>query len=113
VIEELGGREEHADMPTIEASNSTTKTIKVCVHYCVPEDQKRFLPKRIQVPKHHPAHAPVPRQGEVIYLSSASAWGVDGVIHEWRHNATELHVEVWLMHVSSRHGRPSGFMLTQ
>lgn len=85
----------------------------VRVHLCIPEDQKKFLPRRRVAPAYHPANAPLPRQGEVIYLSSSSAWGVSMVIHEWV-TPMELRVELWLEHVpSTRHGRPTGFTLTQ
>jgi hypothetical protein len=85
----------------------------VRVHLCVPEDQKRHLPKRRRAPAELPPEAPLPRQGEVIYLSSSSAWGVAMVIHEWL-SQDMLRVEVWLEHVTaSRNARPPGFELTQ
>ena len=83
------------------------------VHLCIPEDQQRYLPKRRRAPAYLPKGAPMPRVGEVIYLSSSSAWAVAMVIHEWE-SPTRLRVEVWLEHVSaSRHARPTGFALTQ
>jgi hypothetical protein len=86
---------------------------KITIHLCVPDDQERHLPARRRAPRYLPPTAPLPRQGEVIYLSSSSAWGVTMVIHEWR-APDELHIEVWLEHVgSSRHARPTGFTLTQ
>jgi hypothetical protein len=86
---------------------------QVQVHLCVPEDQQRYLPKRRRAPAHMPPNAPIPRQGEVIYLSSTSAWGVAMVIYVWQSPA-ELRVEVWLEHVSGAlHARPTGFALTQ
>lgn len=85
--------------------------VQVCL--CVPDDQHRHLPKRRRAPTALPLNAPLPRQGEVIYLSSSSAWGVTMVIHEWR-SADHLRIEVWIEHVSgSRHARPTGFELTQ
>jgi hypothetical protein len=84
------------------------ETHRVCL--CVPEDQKRHLPRRHRAA--WPQGAALPRQGEVVYLSSSSAWGVTMVIHELRNGV--LHTEVWLEHVSgSRHMRPTGFALTQ
>lgn len=81
----------------------------VCL--CIPEDQKRHLPKRHRA--RWPHGTPLPRQGEVIYLSSSSAWGVTMVVHELR-AGDKLVIEVWLEHVSSsRHTRPTGFALTQ
>lgn len=83
------------------------------VRLCVPEDQQAHLPKRRRAPTTLPTHAPLPRQGEVIYLSSSSAWGVELVIHEWL-SPVDLRVEVWITHVgSSRQRRPTGFQLTQ
>lgn len=62
---------------------------------------------------HLPLEAPLPRIGEVIYLSSSSAWGVAMVIHEWR-SAQDLRIELWLEHVhAARQQRPSGFSITQ
>lgn len=73
----------------------------------------RYLPKRVRAPDVLPDGAPLPRQGDVIYLSPSSAWAVQMVIHEWD-SAESVRVEVWLDHVSSsRHGRPTGFSLTQ
>jgi hypothetical protein len=85
----------------------------VTIHLCVPDDQERHLPKRRRAPPYLPPGVPLPRVGEVIYLSSTSAWGVELVVHEWR-TPTELRIEVWLTHVgSARHLRPPGFSLTQ
>lgn len=101
-----------------EMSNTNNKTpngngVKVQIHLCIPEDQKRHLPKRRRAPAYLPLNVPLPRHGEVIYLSSTSAWGVAMVIHEWQ-SPDELRVEIWLEHVSaSRHARPTGFPLTQ
>jgi len=90
-----------------------SRETQVRVHLCIPEDQKPHLPRRRHAPAYLPANAPIPRQGEVVYLSSSSAWGVAMVIHEWE-SAEVLRVEVWLEHVTtSRHSRPTGFWLTQ
>jgi len=87
--------------------------VKVRTVFCVPEDQEKFLPKRRRAPAHLPVNAPLPRQGEVVYLSSSSAWAVSMVIHQW-HAPTDLCIEVWLVHVAtSRDSRPPGFALTQ
>lgn len=102
----------------MENTNNTppegfSATPRVTIHLCVPDDQERHLPKRRRAPQFLPSSVPLPRQGEVIYLSSTSAWGVTMVIHEWR-APTDLRIEVWLEHVgSARHARPSGFTLTQ
>lgn len=83
------------------------------IHLCVPDDQKQFLPKRRRAPEYLPPSAPLPRIGELIYLSSSSAWGVELVIHEWL-SPVDLHIEVWITHIgSSRSRRPDGFALTQ
>lgn len=85
---------------------------RICL--CIPEEQQRYLPKRRRAPAHLPLGIPLPRQGEVIYLSSTSAWGVAMVIHEWE-SPDQLRIEVWLEHVAAgaRHTRPPGFALTQ
>lgn len=91
--------------------NGRQQQVEVCL--CIPEDQQRYLPKRRCVPTCLSPDVPLPRRGEIVYLSSSSAWGVAMVIHEWR-SPTHLCIEVWLEHVSgSRHTRPTGFMLTQ
>lgn len=85
----------------------------VQVHLCIPEDQKHFVPKRRRAPNFLPANVPLPRAGELVYLSSTSAWGVSMVIHEWR-TPSDLRIEVWLEHLGGgAHGRPEGFALTQ
>lgn len=86
---------------------------QVTVHLCVPEDQKRYLPRRRLAPHMLPLDAPLPKQGDVLYLSTTSAWGVQMVVHQWVDVHT-VRIEVWLQHVhSSRDARPTGFMLTQ
>jgi hypothetical protein len=86
---------------------------EVTIHLCIPDDQEKHLPSRRRAPHYIPNGVPLPRQGEVVYLSSSSAWGVTMVIHEWR-APDDLHIELWLEHVgSSRHARPDGFTLTQ
>jgi hypothetical protein len=85
----------------------------VQVRYCVPDDQEQFLPGRRRHPHPLPGNVPLPRVGELIYLSSSSAWAVASVVHEWR-SPTELLVQLWLEHVgSSRQARAPGFTVTQ
>lgn len=83
------------------------------VHLCVPDDQERYLPKRLRAPMVLPPDIPMPRVGEVIYLARNSAWAVAMVIHSW-HSIFELRVELWIEFVGNpRHARPVGFSLTQ
>jgi hypothetical protein len=98
------------DMPMSTPNKNTTNSTPHRVCLCVTEDQARYLPRRHA--KMWPNGAPLPRQGEVLYLSSSSAWGVTMVVHELRGH--EVVTEVWLEHVgSSRQMRPTGFALTQ
>ena len=71
------------------------------------------LPRRRRAPLFLPMTAPLPRIGEVIYLTSTSAWGVRLVVHEWL-APDDLHVIVWVEHVGATHhaGR-AGFAVTQ
>mgnify|MGYP000393730267 CR=1 FL=1 len=86
---------------------------RIEIHLCVPEDQERHLPKRRRAPHCLPLTAPLPRQGEVLYLSSSSAWQVNLVVHEWR-SPQDLRIEIWLEWIgSARHARPPGFEVTQ
>lgn len=95
------------------AEDGNYSTPSVSIHLCVPDDQEQHLPKRRRAPKFLPPSAPLPRIGEVIYLSSTSAWAVDQVIHEWR-SPFDLRIEIWLGYIgSARHRRPPGFELTQ
>lgn len=90
-----------------------TPTTQIEIHLCIPDDQEKWLPKRRRAPLNLPLAAPLPRIGEVIYLSSSSAWGVAMVIHEWR-SEQDLRIELWLEHVhAARQQRPSGFTITQ
>lgn len=92
----------------------TVNPTSMTVHLCVPEDQIRFLPKRRRAPEMHPRDVPLPRQGDVVYLSRTSAWHVLMVIFDWLAVDT-VRVEVWLEHVSPpRHRAPVAvFSLTQ
>lgn len=96
-----------------QSPHTIKPALDVTIHLCVQADQEHLLPKRRRAPLLLPVGAPLPRRGEVIYLSSSSAWGVSMVIHEWRAPAV-LHIEVWIEHVgNARHARPEGFTLTQ
>lgn len=93
--------------------NETCDSPRVEIHFCVPTHQQKLLPARHRAPELLPTTAPIPRMGEVIYLSSSSAWGVSMVIHEWL-SPGALRIELWLEHVGSAHqARPTGFQLTQ
>jgi hypothetical protein len=100
-------------MPPPTEPHQARRADHLTIHLCVPDDQARYLPRRRRAPLVLPTTAPLPRQGEVIYLSPQSAWGVTMVIHEW-HAQDTLRIEIWLEHVTSeRRSRPSGFVLTQ
>lgn len=88
-------------------------TPAVTVHLCIPEDQRMHAPKRRRAPTPVPASVPLPRIGEVVYLSSTTAWQVSGLTHEWR-SSVELRIEVWLDYIGpARFGRPPEFATTQ
>lgn len=73
------------------------------VHLCIPEEQLMHFPNGQAMPT-WPAGAPVPQAGEVIYLTSTSAWAVRTVIHEFMRGS--LRTEVWLEWIgSARHLR--------
>ena len=73
------------------------------VHLCFPDDQIKYLPEGQVIPK-WPAGVPAPRMGEVIYVTSTSAWAVSLVIHEII-NGGGMRVEVWLEWVGPVHHR--------
>jgi hypothetical protein len=99
-------------MATVSSAMAMRAT-RVSVHLCVPDDQTRHMPRKRRVPDLLPPDAPLPKQGDVLYLNATSAWGVQMVVHQWLNEYT-LRIEVWLQHVSStRDARPTGFMLTQ
>jgi hypothetical protein len=86
--------------------------VDVNVVLCIPDDQKRFIPRRARAPASIPVQA-LPRIGDAIYLSHDNAWAVEFIAHVW---VTPLHlrIEVWLEHVHGRRAeRPTGFALTQ
>lgn len=73
------------------------------VHVCIPDDQLANIPSGMAIPA-WPAGATLPRTGDVVYLTSTSAWGVMLVIHELVPGG--VRVEVWLEFVAeSRHHR--------
>ena len=72
------------------------------------------LPKRRRTPRMLPITAPLPRIGEVLYLTSTSAWRVVMVVHEWL-APDHLTIVVWLTHAGSTHHTtpPPAFEITQ
>lgn len=72
---------------------------------CISDDQLVHLPQGIVVPT-WPADAHVPRKGEVIYLTSTSAWVVAIVIHEIVRGGA-VKVEVWLEWIGAARHRES------
>lgn len=64
------------------------------VHLCIPDDQLVHLTQGQAIPQ-WPAGRRLPRNGEVIYLTSTSAWVVVMVIHELL-PGSDVRVEVWL-----------------
>lgn len=87
--------------PINETPARPKRATHVTVHLCIPTDQLQHAPRRRRAPYELPPGAPVPRHGEVIYLSRSSAWGVAMVVHDWQ-APDELRVEVWLEHVGGR-----------
>lgn len=80
----------HAPKRFIAAEPAST------VHFCIPDEELPHLPIGQALPT-WPAGAPMPHVGEVIYLTSTSAWAVRIVIHEFMHGSvrTEIHL-VWI-----------------
>ena len=75
------------------------------VRLCVTDDQVPHLPQGQPVPTLWPRGAPLPRDGEVIYLTSTSAWVVRMVIHEFLPGGALRH-ELWIEWVgAARHCR--------
>jgi hypothetical protein len=65
------------------------------------------LPRR--GPRFLPPAAPVPQQGDLVYLTSTSAWRVRMLVHEWLALDT-LHVHVIVEHVgATHHGNRASF----
>ena len=87
--------------------------VTVTVHLCVPDDQAAHVPKRRRAPDVLPTGVPLPRVGELIYMSSSSAWVVHRIVHEWR-STVDLRIEVWLDWLgSARAARHADFSVTQ
>lgn len=85
----------------------------VQIQLCVPDDQERFLPPHCCTPLYLPAHAPLPRHGEVIYLGHGSTWGVAMVVHQVP-SPHQVRVEVWLEHLPPEQlMQTAGFAPTQ
>lgn len=83
----------------------------VAVRYCFPDDQLPHVPENSRAPTRIPLSVPVPRAGDVVYLSSTSAWVVRTVIHEWC-SPTDLVIEVWMDHIGgSRFARSAKQLL--
>ena len=85
----------------------------ICIELRTEEQHAALLPRRSRAPQYLPVNAPLPRKGEIIYLTSTSAWGVHGVVHEWiAHD--ELRITVFIEPLGRTHhvGRPE-FALTQ
>lgn len=68
------------------------------------------LPRR--APRYLPPAGPLPRHGDVIYLTSTSAWQVKRVVHEAL-NQREFCIHVVIEHIGSTHHREGAFSLTQ
>jgi hypothetical protein len=85
----------------------------ICIELRPLEGQERLMPRRSRAPKVLPLYAPLPRAGELIYLSSTSAWRVEGVLHEWL-SQDLLRVAVLIHHHGQTHHihRPD-FAVTQ
>lgn len=86
--------------------------VRIEARYRVPDDQQRHLPKRQRAPTLLPLEV-LPKVGDVVYLSSTSAWGVELVVHEWL-SPFDLSIQVWITHVGPSHARRiTGFGVTQ
>lgn len=87
--------------------------LHVARHFCITDEQQAHIPSRRRAPAALPPEAPTPRRGEVVYLSSSSAWIVSTLIHEWR-SPRDLRIEIWLEYAGTgRFKRPDGFTSTQ
>jgi len=90
-----------ADLPQVE----TQLCIMGGEEHHVPDCGKALLARPL------PAGAPVPHRGDVVYLTSTSAWGVSLVVHEWLAGG-RLRIEVWLEYVGAgRETRPGSCTL--
>ncbi|MBS0448580.1 MAG: hypothetical protein JSR59_21875 [Proteobacteria bacterium] len=82
--------------PHAEASAGT--------HLCIPDDQLEHLRSGERVPR-WPAGADAPRKGDVVYLTSVSAWAVTLVVHELLADGG-LRIEIWLEWIGFARERP-------
>lgn len=102
--------------PSREESGDTADAVKptnVTAHYCVTDEEEIHLPRRRRHPRLLPRDVPLPRVGELVYLSSTSSWSVKRIVYEWR-NSHDMRIQVWLEYEGPTHfGRPPGFELTQ
>ena len=74
------------------------------VHLCIPDDQIAHFPQGQAIPT-WPLGVQPPRIGEVIYLTSTSAWVVSMVVNELVHGGG-VRIEAWLDWIgASRHRR--------
>jgi len=92
---------------------SHVMTPAICIELRPTDEHAMLLPRRRRAPQYLPPQVPLPRQGEVIYLSSSSAWAVKGVLHEWL-SPQQLHVTVLIEYQGQTHytSRPD-FAVTQ
>ena len=72
---------------------------------CIPDDQLAHVPKGIAIPV-WPRGAHLPRKGDVIYLTSTSAWVVRIVIHEFV-PCGAVRIELWVDWVGAARHRPA------
>lgn len=92
---------EHAHLaPEITPPGSMHAPMPVEVVFRVPDDQMGHLPDGFCLEGCVPHGGFVPRRGDVVYLTPASAWGVAIVIHDWT-SRERGRVEVWLEHVGA------------
>ncbi len=83
------------------AARAETGRTRLEVHLCVPDEDAPLLPDYMPLGAMRlPPGAPIPRVGEILYLSSTSAWCVETVVHEPL-SPTSIRVEVWLTRVGA------------
>lgn len=75
------------------------------IKLCISDDQLTHLPQGVAV-KTWPAGAVLPRVGEVVYLSSTSAWVVRIVVHEFLCGG-DVSTEVWIDWIGAARHRES------
>ena len=92
-----GGGAVAARRVAAHAARGSVKAVATSnVHLCISDEQLMHFPSGQAMPT-WPAGAPLPHAGEVIYLTSTSAWAVRIVIHEFMRGSvrTEVHLE-WI-----------------